>query len=84
VGAAPTNASNQATTTTVIRYDPRWTTSLKTLRATYPDATTQAVTGLGSTFDVVVGTSYSPAHKPKISAAHNALGSHTAADGICG
>ncbi|MFJ1758462.1 LCP family protein [Kitasatospora sp. NPDC088134] len=43
---------------TVIRYDPRWDESLRTLAAALPDAEQVAVNGLGPTFQVVAGSDY--------------------------
>ncbi|MEZ0093462.1 LCP family protein [Streptacidiphilus sp. EB129] len=43
---------------TVIRYDPRWDESVKTLAAALPGAQLQAVPGLGRTLQVVLGKDY--------------------------
>ncbi|MGC0419120.1 LCP family protein [Embleya sp. AB8] len=43
---------------TVIRYDPRWDRSVKTVQAALPGATLEPVTGLGRTIEVVAGSSY--------------------------
>ncbi|GLW59255.1 LCP family protein [Kitasatospora phosalacinea] len=58
----PSNApeGGAAATRTVIRYDPRWDESVKTLAASLPDAELDAVPGLGATFQVVVGSEYRP------------------------
>ncbi|WP_285740788.1 LCP family protein [Kitasatospora phosalacinea] len=58
----PSNApgGGAATTRTVIRYDPRWDESVKTLAASLPDAELEAVPGLGATFQVVAGSEYRP------------------------
>ena len=52
------NATVNGVTTTVIKYDPGYDQSLKTLQAAFPDATVQSVKGLGKVFQIVVGTSY--------------------------
>jgi LCP family protein required for cell wall assembly len=46
-------------TATTIRYDSRYTESIKTVAAAVPGARRVAVPGLGRTLQVVVGTSYS-------------------------
>ncbi len=59
----PSNApGGTSAARTVIRYDPRWDESVKTLAAALPDAELESVPGLGSTFQVVAGSEYrSPA-----------------------
>jgi hypothetical protein len=57
------NADATGSTTTVIKYDPRYDTSLLTLQAAIPGATTQAVEGLGRTFQVIVGSDWDGARK---------------------
>ncbi|MFC8718923.1 LCP family protein [Kitasatospora sp. NPDC057198] len=56
----PSNAPGGGTgaTRTVIRYDPRWDESVKTLAAALPDAELESVPGLGATFQVVAGSGY--------------------------
>ncbi|MFJ5232783.1 LCP family protein [Kitasatospora sp. NPDC088391] len=55
----PANApGGGAAARTVIRYDPRWDESLKTLAAALPEAEQVAVAGLGPTFQVVAGSEY--------------------------
>ncbi|GAA2101700.1 LCP family protein [Kitasatospora saccharophila] len=56
----PSNApgGQAAATRTVIRYDPRWDESVKTLAAALPDAELESVPGLGATFQVVAGSGY--------------------------
>ncbi|RKS71487.1 LCP family protein required for cell wall assembly [Motilibacter peucedani] len=68
-GFAVAGTGNAATATgaqTVIRYDPRWSTSLKTLQAALPAATLTPVKGLGGTFQVVAGSSWSGAQSVKL------------------
>ncbi|MEV4560553.1 LCP family protein [Kitasatospora sp. NPDC049285] len=56
----PSNApgGGAAAARTVIRYDPRWDESAKTLAAALPDAELVAAPNLGATFQVVAGTGY--------------------------
>lgn len=84
IAAAPGNDDNSDVTTTVIRYDPQWNTSVKTLQAAFPDATLEEVSGLGGTFQIVVGTEYVKPAPVRVAKQDNTLGSHTAADDICG
>ncbi len=58
---------------TVIRYDPRWDESVKTLAAALPDAELVRVPNLGATFQVVAGSDYrGPAGAPAPAAAETA------------
>ena len=84
IGAVATNADKTDVTTTVIRYDPRWDTSVKTLQAAFPGATLEQVPGMGGTFQIVVGSDYAKPLPVKVAKADNKLDSHTAADSICG
>jgi hypothetical protein len=83
IAAAPANDDRRDVTTTVIRYDPEWSTSVKTLQAAFPDATFEEAPGQGGTFEVVVGTDYVKPLKVRVQKKDNKLGSHTAADGLC-
>ncbi|MGN6089879.1 MAG: LCP family protein [Actinomycetales bacterium] len=56
---SPGNADTTGMTTTEVRYDPRWSRSVKTLQAALPDATFTQVDGLGGTFQVLLGSDYS-------------------------
>jgi hypothetical protein len=58
VTADPDNAPRQGLTRTVIRYDPRWDRSVKTVQAALPGAALVAVPGMGGQFEIWVGTSY--------------------------
>ncbi len=74
---------------TVIRYDARYTESVKTLAAALPGAALQKVTGLGSTQQIVVGSGYDGvravrASPPAGSRSPAAGGERTAADDPCG
>lgn len=51
---------NSRSDQTIIQYDPRYDTSLKTLQASLPNATTVAVPGLGKTFRIIAGNNYAP------------------------
>lgn len=84
IGAEPTNADSSDVTSTVIRYDPEWSTSVKTLEAAFPDASLEEVEGLGGTFQIVVGTEYQEPQAVKVAKRDTKLDSHTAADDICG
>jgi LCP family protein required for cell wall assembly len=84
IAAAPSNDDSSDVTTTVIRYDPRWDTSVKTLQAAFPGATLEEVAGLGGTFQIVIGTEYVKPTAVRVAKQDNELGSHTAADDICG
>ena len=88
--AAPAgNAPATVGTSTVIAYDPQFDQSAMTVAAAIPGSTLKAVTGLGRTIQVTVGTSYTGAQKVKVSAASTATPSssvkaRTAAQDICG
>lgn len=84
IAAAPGNDERDDVTTTVIRYDPEWNTSVKTLEAAFPGAELEEVAGLGGTFQVVVGTEYTEPQAVKVAKADSELGSRTAADDVCG
>ncbi|MCX5212598.1 LCP family protein [Kitasatospora sp. NBC_00240] len=56
---APANApGGEAAARTVVRYDPRWDESARTLAAALPGAELVAVPGLGGTLQVVAGSDY--------------------------
>ena len=85
IGASPDNADSTDATTTVIRYDPEWGVSLKTLQAAFPDAQLEEVAGMGGTFVVVVGTEYAKPRPVKIAVPGNKqIDTTTAADKVCG
>jgi LCP family protein required for cell wall assembly len=92
VVGSPGNAPQQNLETTVIRYDPRWSRSVKTVQAALPGATLQQVKGLGGTFEVYLGSSYSGLTKvtlstPSPSSSSSSGGTivtHTAAESACG
>jgi LCP family protein required for cell wall assembly len=73
---------------TVVRYDARYTESVKTLAASLPGARLEKVTGLGRTQEIVVGSSYDGVRAVRVKA-QRASGSatgagRTAADDPCG
>jgi LCP family protein required for cell wall assembly len=86
----PANASTKVGEKTVVRYDDRYTESVKTVAAALPGAELVAVKGLGRTFEITVGTGYTGAQKVKVVAASPSASSssspkpRTAADDICG
>jgi len=74
---------------TVIRYDARYTETVKTLAAALPGATLEEVTGLGRTQQVVVGSGYDGARAvradpPAAAGSAPGTGEHSAADDPCG
>lgn len=90
----PANAPKQTNGKTIIQYDPRYDTSLKTVQAALPNAEIEEVHNLGKTFKVIVGSDYNgvgaitvegvtTANPPGTSAA-SADKPRTAADPICG
>ena len=83
MSGTPGNADRTDVTTTVIRYDPGWGQSLKTVQAALPDAQLEKVDGLGATFQVLVGSDYQAPVAVKV-AKDPKIDSRTAADNICG
>jgi LCP family protein required for cell wall assembly len=72
---------------TVVRYDARYTESVKTLTASLPGARLEKVTGLGRTQEIVVGSSYDGVRAVRVKAQRTAAasaGGRTAADDPCG
>lgn len=82
----PRNAA-QSTDVTVIKYDPGYDVSLETLRAAFPDAEFEEVSGLGKTFQIILGPDYNGIQpvraKSEASPSASADTPHTAADRIC-
>ena len=84
-------AQNWRTTTvtqTTIRFDTRWTESIKTVAAALPGSRLVAVPDLGPTMQVVIGTSYAGARAVSASAPSTATspsgaGVRTANDHVC-
>ena len=81
------NAGTEGAEQTVVRYDDRYTTSVKTLQAALPGARFEAVPRLGSTFEITVGSAYDGVRPVKIveRAARPAgdAPTRTAADDVC-
>lgn len=90
VVGVPANYAKRSETT-LIRYDPRYDVSLKTLQASLPGAKVEEVKYLGSTFQVIAGTSYKGVTPISVTGASADGGSGidglekptTAADKIC-
>jgi LCP family protein required for cell wall assembly len=71
-------------TRTLVRFDTRYTESIKTVAAALPGARLQAVAGLGRTMQVVVGSSYDGARRVHVTApAQGVTGVRTASDHVC-
>ena len=69
---------------TTVRFDTRYTESIKTVAAALPQARLVAVAGLGRTMQVVVGTSYDGAKAVRVSARSSSdTGVRTAGDHVC-
>lgn len=91
--APAANAPAPIGTNTVIKYDPRFSESIKTVQAALPGSTAIPVSGFGRTFEVTVGSSFtgvSPVHvsaaaaNPTTPTAPNPVRTRTAADDLCG
>jgi LCP family protein required for cell wall assembly len=88
VRGSPRNADTGAATQTLVRYDTRYTESVKTLQAALPGARVQPVEGLGRTLEVIVGSSYDGVRKvtvakPSPSSSGPPAPARTAADDVC-
>jgi LCP family protein required for cell wall assembly len=84
VAASPSNADPPHPDETVIRYDPRWNRSVKTVQAVLPDARVEEVPGLGATFEVELGSGYEGLAAVKVAPASGAaVEASTAADRAC-
>lgn len=83
------NWSRSGLARTTVRYDSRYTESIKTVAAALPGARLQAVRGLGRTLQVVVGTSYAGTRAVPAAAARSGTGTgggsgpRTAAADVC-
>ncbi len=93
LAAPPANAPNTVGTNTVIKYDPRFSESIKTVKAALPGSTAVAVPGFGRTFEITVGTAFTgvtPVHvSTSTTASTNSTTptpahTRTAADDLCG
>jgi LCP family protein required for cell wall assembly len=85
ISGSAANADSLVGETTVVRYDDRYSESVKTLAAAIPGATLVPVKGLGRTFEVTVGSSWSGAQKVTVVAkpSSTADAPRTAADDLC-
>lgn len=63
---------------TILRYDARYSESIRTLAATLPGARLVAVPGLGHTLQVVIGSQYDGTHAVQVSAAASTTGTSAA------
>jgi LCP family protein required for cell wall assembly len=80
------NWTSSGRSRTIIRYDARYTESIKTLAGSLPDASLRRVVGLGSTLEVVVGSSYHGAHDVTVRTPRprdSVTPAHTVQDGPC-
>ncbi len=78
------NWSRTGVERTTVRFDTRYTESIKTVAAALPGARVQAVAGLGRTMQVVVGSSYDGARAVRVSGPSPAdKGVRTASDHVC-
>ena len=68
----------------MVRLRPRVEHLSQDAAAAFPDATFEEVSGLGGTFQVVVGTDYTKPQPVRVAKQDSKLGSSTAADDICG
>lgn len=87
----PADAGGDPATETVVRFDPRWSTSARTVRAALPAARFVEVPGLGETFEVLAGSSYDGVTDVSLAAEPSPTGRpdqpagrvRTAADSVC-
>jgi LCP family protein required for cell wall assembly len=81
------NWTRTGTTRTTVRFDSRYTESIKTVAAALPGAKLVPVAGLGRTMQVVVGSSYAGAHTVHVQSPSSAPGTatavRTAGDHVC-
>lgn len=79
------NADVTGQTTTVVRYDPTQEAASRTVLAAIPGSTGEAVPGLGSTIEVVIGSSYDGVTKPAVkgSTPSSTPKARTAAENVC-
>ncbi|HEX4698867.1 MAG TPA: LCP family protein [Actinomycetes bacterium] len=78
------NWRHSGLSTTTVRYDARYSESIKTVAAALPGARLVPVTGLGRTMQVVVGSSYAGARTVTVSApSSGATTVRTAGDQVC-
>ncbi|WP_406286094.1 LCP family protein [Embleya sp. NBC_00896] len=63
---APRNSTATDGVRTIIRFDPRWNRSVKTVQAALPGSVLEPVTGLGRTIEVIAGSSYAGAAQVRV------------------
>ena len=87
VTAPPANAPRHDLVRSVIRYDPRWDRSVKTVAAALPGAVLEQVPGLGAQFEIWIGTSYKGVSPVAVASAtpspSGGFDTRTAADNPC-
>ena len=94
ISGAVTNSTTRVGDQTLVEYDPRYDTSLETLKQALPDAQFKAVNNLGHTFRIIVGSNWSKVNPVNVSSASSSSapvsgGSaptdrpQTAADNVC-
>lgn len=83
VRGSPGAGDEPASGVTVVRYDARYTDSVKTLQAALPQARFEKVTGLGRTFQVIAGSAYDGLRPVSLRAAAPPAPPRTAADDPC-
>ena len=92
MAAPPGNAAGPIGVNTVIKYDPRFSESIKTVTAAIPGATAVPVSGFGRTFEITVGSGFQGISPVHVTAAANSnpsgtpapVHTRTAADDLCG
>ncbi len=72
ISGAPANAATAGATTTIIAYDPSYDESVKTLAAALPGAELRAVPSQGPVLQVILGSDYTKAVTPTITASQSA------------
>jgi LCP family protein required for cell wall assembly len=68
ISGQPANAATSGATTTIIAYDPRYDASVKTVAAALPGSELKEVPGQGSVIQVILGSDYTKAVTPSVSA----------------
>jgi hypothetical protein len=86
VTGRPANAPAAVGADTVVRYDPRFDQSARTVAAAIPGSRLTAAAGIGRTIEVTVGSSYAGAQKVAVASASptTAVAPRTAAQDVCG
>jgi LCP family protein required for cell wall assembly len=84
IAAPAQNWRSRAVKRTILRYDPRYSESIRTLAAAVPGARLVPVPGLGHTLVVVTGSQWAGTHAVQVSAATTASTGGVAADSTAG